>query len=88
MPALLGDQEFGNVYTFALQGRMGTPGAVPDHVDRRVLYDLLAGRIAPDPDFIGVSFYPSMKRQSRSFTVPTMKPRLPTAGSWNSDLPF
>ncbi len=55
-PAVLSDQEFGNVYPLALQGRAGAPGAVPDHVDRRVLYDLLAGRIARDPDFIGVSF--------------------------------
>ncbi len=56
IPALLSDQEFGNVYRLALQGKSGAPGAVPDHVDRRVLYDLLAGRIARDPDFIGVSF--------------------------------
>ena len=56
LPAMLSDQEFGNVYPLALQGTAGAPGAVPDHVDRRVLYDLLAGRIARDPDFIGVSF--------------------------------
>lgn len=64
MPALLSDQEFGNVYPLALQGRFGTPGAVPDHVDRRVLYDLLAGRIACDPDFIGVSFCAVLHDQS------------------------
>ena len=64
VPALLSDQEFGNVYPLALQGRMGTPGAVPDHVDRRVLYDLLVGRIAPDPDFIGVSFCAVLHDQS------------------------
>ena len=56
VPAMLSDQEFGNVYPLALQGKPGTPGAVPDHVDRRVLYDLLAGRISRDPAFIGVSF--------------------------------
>lgn len=56
VPAMLSDQEFGNVYPLALQGKPGAPGAVPDHVDRRVLYDLLADRIACDPDFIGVSF--------------------------------
>ena len=64
VPALLSDQEFGNVYPIALQGRMGTPGAVPDHVDRRVLYDLLAGRIARDPDFVGVSFCAVLHDQS------------------------
>ena len=64
VPALLSDQEFGNVYPLALQGRMGTPGAVPDHVDRRVLYDLLAGRIARDPDFVGVSFCAVLHDQS------------------------
>ena len=63
-PAMLSDQEFGNVYPLALQGRMGTPGAVPEHVDRRVLYDLLAGRIARDPDFIGVSFCAVLHDQS------------------------
>ena len=61
---MLSDQEFGNVYPLALQGRMGTPGAVPDHVDRRVLYDLLVGRIARDPDFIGVSFCAVLHDQS------------------------
>ena len=55
-PAVLSDQEFGNVYPLALQGKAGASGAVPDHVDRRVLYDLLAGRIARDPNFIGVSY--------------------------------
>ena len=27
---------FGNVYALPLQGQNATPGAVPDHVDRRV----------------------------------------------------
>ena len=61
---MLSDQEFGNVYPLALQGKSGTPGAVPDHVDRQVLYDLLAGRIARDPDFIGVSFCAVLYDQS------------------------
>ena len=64
VPAILSDQEFGNVYSLALQGKGGTPGAVPDHVDRRVLYDLLASRIAPDPDFIGVSYCAVLYDQS------------------------
>ena len=64
VPALLSDPECGNVYPLALQSRMGTPGAVPEHVDRRVLYDLLAGRIARDPDFIGVSFCAVLHDQS------------------------
>ncbi len=41
VPAMLSDQEFGNVYPLALQGNTGAPGAVPDHVDRRVLCELL-----------------------------------------------
>lgn len=64
VPAVLSDQEFGNVYPLVLQGRAGTPGAVPDHVDRLVLYDMLAGRIARDPDFIGVSFCAVLYDQS------------------------
>ena len=64
VPAMLSDQEFGNVYPLALQGKTGAPGAVPDHVDRRVLYDLMAGRIARDPDFIGVSFCAVLYDQS------------------------
>ncbi|MDE0110336.1 MAG: hypothetical protein OXN96_21230 [Bryobacterales bacterium] len=64
VPAMLSDQEFGNVYPLALQGKTGAPGAVPDHVDRRVLYDLLASRIARDPDFIGVSFCAVLYDQS------------------------
>ena len=56
VPAVLSDQEFGNVYPLALQGSAGTPGSVPDHVDSRVLYDLVASRIALDPVFVGVSF--------------------------------
>ena len=64
VPAILSDQEFGNVYPLALQGKVGTPGAVPDHIDRRVLYDLLARRIARDPDFIGVSYCAVLYDQS------------------------
>ena len=64
VPAMLSDQVFGNVYPLALQGKTGTPGAVPDYIDRRVLYDLLAGRIARDPDFIGVSFCAVLYDQS------------------------
>ena len=37
---------------------------MPDHVDRRVLYDLLAGRIARDPEFVGVSFCAVLYDQS------------------------
>jgi len=64
LPAVLGDQEFGNVYPLTLQGNPRTPGSVPDHVDRRVLYDLLANRIARDPNFIGVSFCACLFDQS------------------------
>ncbi|HIA67894.1 TPA: hypothetical protein EYN98_17960 [Candidatus Poribacteria bacterium] len=64
LPTVLGDQEFGNVYALPLQGQNATPGAVPDHVDRRVLYDLLANRIACDPDFIWVSFCACLFDQS------------------------
>jgi len=56
LPAILSDQEFGNVYPLSLQGTNGAFGAVPDHVDRRVLYNLMSKRIAADPDLIGVSF--------------------------------
>ena len=38
---------------FCVQGGHHT---VPDHIDRRVLYQLLARRLAADPDFIGISF--------------------------------
>ena len=56
LPALLSDQVFGNVYPEALLRLGRTPGPVPDHLDRRVLYHLLSRRLAADPDFIGVSF--------------------------------
>lgn len=56
LPVLLSDQVFGNVYPEALLGSGSAPGPVPDYLDRRVLYDLLARRLAGDPDFIGVSF--------------------------------
>jgi hypothetical protein len=56
LPAMLSDQEFGNVYPLSLQGTQGAWGAVPDHVDRRILYDLMSKRIAADPGLIGVSF--------------------------------
>ncbi len=64
LPAVLGDQEFGNVYALPLQGHDRSPGSVPEHVDRRVLYDLSANRIGPDPDFIGVSFCACLFDQS------------------------
>ena len=56
LPALLSDQVFGNVYSETLLRLGRTPGPVPDHLDRRVLYHLLSRRLAADPDFIGVSF--------------------------------
>ena len=64
LPAVLSDQEFGNVYALPLQGHNATPGAVPDHLDRRVLYDLLADRIARDSNFVGVSFCACLFDQS------------------------
>ena len=62
---MLSDQEFGNVYPLARQGTTGAPSAEPDHVDRQVLYDLLAGRIARDPNFVGVSFCAVLYDQSQ-----------------------
>ena len=56
LPALLSDQVYGNVYSESLLKTGRTPGPVPDHLDRRVLYKLLSKRLAADPDFIGVSF--------------------------------
>ena len=56
LPALLSDQVFGNVYPETLLRLGRTPGPVPAHLDRRVLYHLLSRRLAADPDFIGVSF--------------------------------
>jgi hypothetical protein len=63
-PALLSDQEFGNVYPLSIQDTPFTPGSVPEHVDRRVLYDLEATRIARDPGMIGVSFCACLFDQS------------------------
>ena len=63
-PALLSDQEFGNVYPLSVQCTPSTPGSVPEHVDRRVLYDLEAARIARDPGLIGVSFCACLFDQS------------------------
>ncbi|MEO0444789.1 MAG: hypothetical protein AAF191_01800 [Verrucomicrobiota bacterium] len=55
-PALISDQPFGNVYPLPLVTARNAPGAVPDHLDRLVLYDLLSRRISSDPNFIGVDF--------------------------------
>ncbi len=63
-PALLSDQTFGNVYSLNLQGKSGAAGAVPDHVDRNLIYDLIAGRISIDPNLVGVSFCACLFDQS------------------------
>ena len=63
-PALISDQPFGNVYPLHLIEKGGTPGPVPDHVDRLVLYDILANRISKDPDYIGVDFCSCLFDQS------------------------
>lgn len=55
-PVLISDQPFGNVYPLPLITAKMAPGAVPDHVDRLVLYDILANRISRDPHYIGVDF--------------------------------
>ncbi|MEM9018672.1 MAG: hypothetical protein AAGC68_16810, partial [Verrucomicrobiota bacterium] len=55
-PALISDQPFGNVYPLPLLNARSAPGAVPDHIDRLVLYEILANRISRDPHFIGVDF--------------------------------
>lgn len=63
-PALISDQPFGNVYPLRLLAAKKAHGPVPDHVDRIVLYDLLANRISKDPDFIGVDFCACLFDQS------------------------
>ncbi len=63
-PALISDQPFGNVYPLHLIEKGGTPGPVPEHVDRLVLYDILANRISQDPDYIGVDFCSCLFDQS------------------------
>jgi|GEM_PF-407254 len=63
-PALISDQPFGNVYPLHLIAKGGAPGPVPDHVDRLVLYDILANRISQDGDFIGVDFCACLFDQS------------------------
>lgn len=55
-PVLISDQPFGNVYPLPLITAKMAPGAVPDHVDRLVLYEILANRISRDPHHIGVDF--------------------------------
>lgn len=55
-PALISDQPFGNVYPLPLLNSKSAPGAIPDHIDRLVLYEILANRISKDPAFIGVDF--------------------------------
>ncbi|PHR90588.1 MAG: hypothetical protein COA78_34930, partial [Blastopirellula sp.] len=68
LPALLSDQVFGNVYPETLLKSGRTPGPVPDHLDRRVLYYLLSKRLAADPDFIGVSFCACLHDNSHWFS--------------------
>ncbi|MEM9283514.1 MAG: hypothetical protein AAGA96_16950 [Verrucomicrobiota bacterium] len=63
-PVLISDQPFGNVYPVPLITAKNAPGAVPDHVDRLVLYDLLANRISRDPNYIGVDFCAVLYDQS------------------------
>lgn len=55
-PVLISDQPFGNVYPLPLLTATSAPGPVPDHVDRLVLYDILANRISKDAHYIGVDF--------------------------------
>lgn len=61
---VLSDQTFGNVYPLTLQGKNGASGAVPDHVDRNLIYDLIAGRVSIDPSLVGVSFCACLFDQS------------------------
>jgi len=63
-PVLISDQSFGNVYPVNIQGTSNAWGAIPDHIDRLVLYDILAERISIDPDFIGVQFCACLVDQS------------------------
>lgn len=69
LPALLSDQVYGNVYSEVLLKSNRTPGPVPDHLDRRVLYRLLARRLAADPDFIGVSFCACLHDNSHTVSI-------------------
>jgi hypothetical protein len=54
-PAIISDQPYGNVYSDHLLTQRAAFGPVPDHVDRHLLYDLLAERISVDPDLAGVN---------------------------------
>lgn len=63
-PALISDQPFGNVYSTHLLTQNKAHGPVPEHVDRLVLYSLLAERISIDPHFIGVDFCACLFDQS------------------------
>ncbi|MEM6777054.1 MAG: hypothetical protein AAF670_05320 [Planctomycetota bacterium] len=67
VPALLSDQVYGNVYPESLLKTGRTPGPVPDHLDRRVLYHMLSRRIASDPHFVGVSFCACLHDNSHWF---------------------
>lgn len=53
-PALLSDQPLGNVYNSHFLMTKGAFGPVADHIDRLVIYDILADRMANDPNFIGI----------------------------------
>ena len=53
-PALLSDQPLGNVYHPHFLMTKGAFGPVAGHVDRLVIYDILADRMAKDPNFIGI----------------------------------
>jgi len=63
-PAIISDQPYGNVYSDHLLTQRAAHGPVPDHVDRHLLYDLLAERISVDPDVAGANFCACMFDQS------------------------
>jgi len=63
-PALISDQPLGNVYSPHLLMTKGAFGPVPDHVDRLVIYDILANRISKASHYIGVDFCACLFDQS------------------------
>lgn len=63
-PALISDQPLGNVYSSHLLMTKAAYGPVPDHVDRLVIYDILANRISKAPEFIGIDICSCLYDQS------------------------
>lgn len=54
MPALISDKEIGNVYPYHLLTSGMAWNAIPEEIDRLVIYGIIAERISNTPEFIGV----------------------------------